>query len=307
MVIGTLLKQVIFNLAAGGITKIISAGIKSVRANSRKQHEESQYLELLANILESGEDRDDRTGVGVRGIFSSSMQFNLEGQFPLLTTKKLHFKSIVHELLWFLRGETNTKYLNEHGVTIWDEWADANGELGPIYGAQWRKWGTAQGKNIDQLSRLISDLRENPFSRRHLLNTWNVGELDKMALPPCHILAQFYVSKRGGLSCQFYQRSVDVFLGLPFNIASYALLTYIIASMVGLFPEKIYFMGGDVHLYNNHFEQARQQLQRQPHPFPSLYIKPSFINVKEMEKLAYSDFLLENYTAHPSLRAPIAV
>ena len=269
-------------------------------------HEELGYLNLLTNVLENGEERNDRTGVGTYSIFSANLEFDLQKHFPLLTTKKLHFKSIAHELLWFLRGDTNIKYLKENGVRIWDKWADAEGNLGPIYGAQWRNWKGRKG-NIDQIANLMSSLKQDPFSRRHIISAWNPSELSAMALPPCHILAQFYRSKAGGLSCQFYQRSVDLFLGLPFNIASYALLTYILAKACSLTPEKLHFVGGDLHIYKNHTEQVRNQLSRRPYPFPSLKIKSTPMQIQELEKLEYTDIELLGYTYHPSLPAPIAV
>ena len=269
-------------------------------------HEELQYLRLLAGVLENGEERDDRTGVGCCSIFSGGLVFDLRKSFPLLSTKKLHFKSIVHELFWFLRGDTNIKYLNKNGVRIWDEWADKDGNLGPVYGAQWRKWKTKEG-SIDQLAKLLDSLRQDPFGRRHILSAWNPGELDAMALPPCHILAQFYRTKAGGLSCQFYQRSVDLFLGLPFNIASYALLTYLLAKACSLFPEKLYFVGGDLHIYKNHTEQVKEQLRRRPFPFPSLKIKTTPKSVQDLEKMQYTDIELLGYESHPKLPAPIAI
>ncbi len=279
--------------------------------------EEEQYLSLLKRIIKDGEQRQDRTGVGTFSLFSASMSFSLKDSFPLLTTKKLHFKSIAHELLWFLRGDTNTQYLKENNVSIWDEWADEKGEVGPIYGFQWRRWPSQKGgaqkggainqidqiDHIDQIAQLLKSLQDNPFSRRHILSAWNVGEIANMALPPCHLLAQFYVSKMGGLSCQFYQRSVDAFLGLPFNIASYALLTYLLAKITNLFPEKLYFIGGDVHLYNNHIEQAKTQIERKPFLFPSLYLKSDL----SLEKLKFEDISLQNYKHHSSIKAPIAI
>ena len=225
--------------------------------------EEQQYLSLMRHILDRGEDRSDRTGVGTRGVFGTQMRFSLEHHFPLLTTKAVHFKSIVHELLWFLRGDSNTAYLKENGVTIWDEWADENGELGPVYGVQWRRWPGPNGP-VDQIQNLIDGLKNNAWSRRHILSAWNVGQIDEMALPPCHCFAQWHVSNDGRLSCQLYQRSVDVFLGLPFNIASYSLLNCMLAQVAGLRPGEFVFTGGDVHLYQNHLEQARQQLDRAP-------------------------------------------
>lgn len=267
-------------------------------------HPEHQYLELMGRILESGEDRGDRTGVGTRGVFGAQMRFDLKDSFPLLTTKSVHYKSIVYELLWFLRGETNVRYLQENGVTIWDEWADEHGELGPVYGAQWRQWRTAEGETIDQIAQLVNSLKNNPYSRRHILSAWNVGELANMALPPCHCFAQFYVSADGRLSCQLYQRSVDVFLGLPFNIASYALLTLMMAQATGLQPGEFLFAGGDVHIYQNHFEQVRTQLKRSPLPFPTVKLNPQ---IKRIDDFDYGDLELINYQKHPRIAAPIAV
>lgn len=273
-------------------------------ATARFQHEEYQYLDLLRSILDSGEDRGDRTGVGTRGVFGANMRFRLDATFPLLTTKAVHFKSIVYELLWFLRGDTNVRFLQENGVSIWNEWADANGELGPVYGAQWRKWRAASGETIDQIAGLVQSLRENPMSRRHILSAWNVGEISNMALPPCHCFVQFYVSTDGRLSCQLYQRSVDVFLGLPFNIASYALLTLMMAQVTGLRPGEFLFCGGDVHIYHNHFEQVRVQLEREPFPFPRLRLNPE---IKNIDDFTFADFELIDYQKHPRIAAPIAV
>ena len=282
------------------------AGVRSIsipKQPANPWHEEQQYLDLLKNLLEKGEERQDRTGTGTLSLFSAAMSFSLEKCFPLLTTKKLHFKSIVYELLWFLQGKTNIEYLKKNGVSIWDEWADERGELGPVYGAQWRRWRTPKGKTVDQIGLLIESIKKNPFSRRHILSSWNVGELEEMALPPCHLLAQFYVSRKRGLSCQFYQRSVDVFLGLPFNLGSYALLTYILAFLTGLFPEKLFFIGGDVHLYKNHLEQAQTQIDRKPFPFPSITLKTPF----SLDSLDYPNIILEDYQCHPGILAPIAV
>lgn len=261
------------------------------------------YLDLLRLILEKGVDRPDRTGVGTRSLFGYQMRFDLSQGFPLLTTKKLHFKSIAYELLWFLRGESNIRYLRDHGVTIWDEWADEHGELGPVYGVQWRSWPAADGRTIDQIARVIAAIRENPYSRRHIVSAWNVGEIEKMALPPCHVLFQFYVAE-GKLSCQLYQRSADVFLGVPFNIASYALLTMMVAQVCDLQPGEFIHTFGDVHLYHNHFEQARLQLQRRPFSLPRLRLNPA---VKDIFAFKFSDFSLEGYQAHPHIKAPVAV
>jgi len=262
-----------------------------------------QYLDLLAHVLENGVDRPDRTGVGTRGVFGYQMRFDLDDGFPALTTKKLHLKSIIHELLWFLKGDTNIAYLKEHGVSIWDEWADENGDLGPVYGAQWRSWPAPDGRSIDQIANLVRSLKENPNSRRHIVSAWNPAEVDEMALPPCHCLFQFHVAQ-GRLSCQLYQRSADIFLGVPFNIASYALLTMMLAQVTGLKPGDFIHTLGDAHLYSNHFDQAREQLTRQPKPLPQLWINPA---VTRLEDFRYEDFRLDNYLADPSIRAPIAV
>jgi thymidylate synthase len=261
------------------------------------------YLDLLQRILDHGTPKSDRTGTGTRSIFGHQMRFDLADGFPLITTKKLHLKSIIYELLWFLRGETNIAYLKEHGVSIWDEWADEQGELGPVYGYQWRSWPTADGRHIDQISDVIDRIRNTPDSRRLIVSAWNVGDLDQMALPPCHLLFQFYVAE-GRLSCQMYQRSADVFLGVPFNIASYALLTLMVAHVTRLAPGDFVHTLGDAHLYNNHLEQARMQLTRGPRPLPSLRINPA---VKSMFEFRYDDFRLENYQPHPHISAPVAV
>ena len=262
-----------------------------------------QYLDLLRHIRERGTRKDDRTGTGTLSVFGHQMRFDLSQGFPLLTTKKLHLKSIVYELLWFLRGDTNVRYLHDHGVSIWDEWADERGELGPIYGKQWRAWPGPDGKPIDQISRTIDLIRRNPDSRRIVVNAWNVGELEQMSLTPCHALFQFWVGD-GKLSCQLYQRSADVFLGVPFNIASYALLTHMFAQQCDLAVGDFVWTGGDCHLYLNHFEQADEQLQRTPLPLPRLAIKRKPPSIFEYE---FEDFQLLNYQAHPSIRAPIAV
>jgi thymidylate synthase len=262
-----------------------------------------QYLDLLSHVLENGSDRSDRTGTGTRGVFGYQMRFDLAEGFPVTTTKKLHLKSIIHELLWFLAGDTNIKYLNDHGVTIWDEWADENGDLGPVYGKQWRSWPARDGGEIDQIANLLNQLRTNPHSRRLIVSAWNPAEVDAMALPPCHCLFQFYVSD-GKLSCQLYQRSGDIFLGVPFNIASYALLTLMVAQVVGLKPGDFVHTLGDAHLYSNHFEQAREQLRRTPKPLPTMWINPE---VKDLFAFRYEDFRLENYVADATIRAPIAV
>jgi thymidylate synthase len=262
-----------------------------------------QYLDLLRHIRERGARKADRTGTGTLSVFGHQMRFDLAQGFPLLTTKKLHLKSIVHELLWFLRGDTNVAYLREHGVTIWDEWADERGELGPIYGRQWRAWPGPDGRPIDQISRTIDLIRRNPDSRRIVVNAWNVGELEQMALTPCHALFQFWVGD-GKLSCQLYQRSADVFLGVPFNIASYALLTHMFAQQCELTAGDFIWTGGDCHLYLNHLEQADEQLKRTPMPLPRLAIKRKPPSIFEYQ---FEDFQLLNYQAHPSIKAPIAV
>ena len=262
-----------------------------------------QYLELLRHVRDNGTQKEDRTGTGTSSVFGYQMRFNLEDGFPLLTTKKLHTKSIIHELLWFLKGDTNIQYLKENGVGIWDAWADANGNLGPVYGHQWRSWSTADGKTIDQISEVIKMIKTNPDSRRLIVSAWNVGELSKMALPPCHALFQFYVAN-GKLSCQLYQRSADVFLGVPFNIASYALLTMMIAQVCDMEPGEFVHSFGDVHLYNNHFEQANLQLSRTPFPLPQMKINAA---VKDIFDFKFEDFELMNYESHPAIKAPVAV
>jgi thymidylate synthase len=262
-----------------------------------------QYLDLLRHIRERGTEKPDRTGTGTKSVFGHQMRFDLAQGFPLLTTKKLHLKSIVYELLWFLKGDTNVQYLHDHGVSIWDEWADDQGELGPVYGKQWRAWPGPDGRPIDQISRTIDLIRRNPDSRRIVVNAWNVGELEQMALTPCHALFQFWVGD-GKLSCQLYQRSADVFLGVPFNIASYALLTHMFAQQCDLAAGDFIWTGGDCHLYLNHLEQADEQLQRTPLPLPRLAIKRKPPSIFEYE---FEDFQLLNYQAHPSIKAPIAV
>lgn len=262
-----------------------------------------QYLNLVKHILEKGTDKADRTGTGTRSIFGYQMRFDLQEGFPMVTTKKLHLRSIIHELLWFLKGETNIQYLKENGVGIWDEWADANGELGPVYGKQWRSWTGADGKLHDQITDLIAQIKSNPDSRRLIVSAWNVGELSQMALMPCHTIFQFYVAN-GKLSCQLYQRSADVFLGVPFNIASYALLTMMVAQVCGLQPGDFVHSFGDVHLYNNHFEQAQLQLSRTPFPLPTMKINPS---VNDIFGFRFEDFVLEGYQSHPGIKAPVAV
>jgi len=262
-----------------------------------------QYLDLVQHILLHGTERKDRTGTGTLSVFGHQMRFDLRQNFPLLTTKKLHLKSIIYELLWFLAGDTNTRYLEEHDVHIWDAWADDDGELGPVYGAQWRSWQSGDGEIIDQLSILIHNIRHNPYSRRLLVSAWNVGQLEKMALPPCHVLFQFYVAD-GKLSCQLYQRSADVFLGVPFNIASYALLTRMIAHVTDLEPGEFIHTLGDAHLYLDHLEQARLQLQRTPYPMPAIHLNR---DVKSIYNFQYHDFELSNYQSHPHIKAKLSV
>jgi thymidylate synthase len=261
------------------------------------------YLELLRHILDRGVRKSDRTGTGTLSVFGHQMRFDLSEGFPLLTTKKLHLRSIVHELLWFLAGDTNVRYLHEHGVTIWDEWADAEGNLGPIYGAQWRSWPAPRGGSIDQLADVVEQIRKDPDSRRHLVSAWNVADLDAMAIPPCHALFQFWVAE-GRLSCQLYQRSADVFLGVPFNIASYALLTTMVAQVCDLAPGDFVHTLGDAHLYLNHLEQARLQLTREPRPLPRMALNPER---RSLFDFAYEDFTLSGYDPHPAIKAPIAV
>jgi thymidylate synthase len=272
------------------------------------------YLELLKHVLENGTDKSDRTGTGVRSIFGYQMRFNLNDGFPLLTTKKLHVKSIIHELLWFLKGDTNISYLKENGVSIWDEWADADGNLGPVYGYQWRSWPAGNGEKIDQISNLIKELKTNPYSRRLIVSAWNVADIDRMKLPPCHVLFQFYVTPpsaeqqqkgiKGNLSCQLYQRSADLFLGVPFNIASYSLLVMMVAQVCDFQPYEFIHTFGDVHIYSNHFEQARLQLSRNPLPLPQMKLNPE---VKDIFGFRYEDFELINYQCHPAIKAPVAV
>ncbi len=262
----------------------------------------NQYLKLLDHVLQNGVNKDDRTGTGTISVFGYQMRFDLSEGFPLVTTKKLHLRSIIHELLWFLQGDTNIRYLKENGVSIWDEWADAEGNLGPVYGAQWRSW-PHNGKNIDQISELIRQIKTNPDSRRLLISAWNVGQLPEMALAPCHVLFQFYVAK-GKLSCQLYQRSADIFLGVPFNIASYALLTLMVAQVCDLKPGEFIHSFGDAHLYLNHLDQARLQLTRKPGPLPHMKINP---DKKDIFTFEYSDFELTGYEPHPHIKAPVAV
>ena len=262
-----------------------------------------QYLDLLRHIRENGVYKSDRTGVGTQSVFGYQMRFNLEDGFPLLTTKKVHLRSIIHELLWFIAGDTNIKYLHDNKVSIWDEWADENGDLGPVYGHQWRSWPTPDGGHIDQLKNVVESLKHNPDSRRHIISAWNVAEVDRMALPPCHTLFQFYVAE-GRLSCQLYQRSADTFLGVPFNIASYALLTMMMAQVCGYTPGDFVHTFGDVHIYRNHFDQVAEQLGRMPRPLPTMKINP---DVKDIFDFKYEDFTLEGYDPWPAIKAPVAV
>ena len=262
-----------------------------------------QYLDLMNDIVENGSKKTDRTGTGTLSVFGRQLRFNLSQGFPMVTTKKLHLRSIIFELLWFLKGETNIKYLKDNGVSIWDEWADENGELGPVYGSQWRSWPTPDGRRIDQITQVLNQIKAKPDSRRHIVSAWNPAEVDKMALPPCHALFQFYVAD-GKLSCQLYQRSADYFLGVPFNIASYALLTCMFAQQCDLEPGEFVWTGGDVHLYTNHMDQAKMQLARVPYPMPSLHIKRKPASIFEYE---FEDFEILNYQSHPGIKAPIAV
>jgi thymidylate synthase len=262
-----------------------------------------QYLDLMQHILDNGVRKEDRTGVGTLSVFGYQMRFDLSAGFPAVTTKKLHLRSIIHELLWFLQGNTNIQYLHDNGVTIWDEWADENGDLGPVYGHQWRSWPADNGRSIDQISQLINSLSQKPDSRRHIVSAWNVADVENMALPPCHLLYQFYVAK-GKLSCQLYQRSADVFLGVPFNIASYALLTMMIAQVTGLEPGDFVHTLGDAHLYLNHLEQTALQLSRDPYSLPHMQLNPDVTSIFDFQ---YEDFKLINYQSHPTIKAPIAV
>jgi thymidylate synthase len=262
-----------------------------------------QYLDLLDHVMKNGTAKSDRTGTGTISVFGYQMRFDLQKGFPMVTTKKLHIKSIVHELLWFIAGDTNIKYLNDNGVKIWDEWADKNGNLGPVYGYQWRSWPSADGKTIDQLSQVISSIKNNPDSRRHIVSAWNVGEIEKMAIPPCHVLFQFYVSDNK-LSCQLYQRSADIFIGVPFNIASYALLTHMIAHVTGLQPGEFIHTFGDAHIYLNHIEQVKLQLSREPYQLPEIKINPA---VTDIYKFRFQDFELAGYQAHPHIKGEVSV
>jgi thymidylate synthase len=262
-----------------------------------------QYLDLLDHVLKTGVNKSDRTGTGTISVFGYQSRYDLAEGFPVLTTKKLHLKSIIHELLWFLTGDTNVKYLQDNGVRIWNEWADENGELGPVYGYQWRSWPTPDGQHIDQITQVVNSIKNNPDSRRHLISAWNVGQIDQMKLPPCHILVQFYVAN-GKLSCQLYQRSADIFLGVPFNIASYALLTLMMAQVCGLQPGEFVHTLGDAHIYLNHMEQVKLQLSREPYPLPQMRINP---NVKSIFDFKYEDFELIGYQAHPHIPGTVAV
>lgn len=269
-----------------------------------------QYHDLLRHVMENGTTKSDRTGTGTKSVFGYQMRFDLSEGFPVVTTKKLHLRSIIHELLWFLKGESNIKYLKENGVSIWDEWADEDGNLGPVYGVQWRSWPTADGRHIDQIERLIDGIKNNPDSRRHIVNAWNVAEVENMALPPCHTMFQFYVApstgsgQAGKLSCQLYQRSADIFLGVPFNIASYALLTMMVAQVCNLEPGEFIHTFGDAHIYSNHFDQVELQLSREFRPLPEMKINPEITNIFDFK---YDDFELVNYDPHPGIKAPIAV
>lgn len=262
-----------------------------------------QYLDLMQHVLDNGTQKHDRTGTGTISVFGYQMRFNLQDGFPLVTTKKLHLRSIIHELIWFLKGETNIAYLKENGVSIWDEWADENGNLGPVYGSQWRSWPTADGRHIDQIKQVIDQIKNNPDSRRLIVSAWNVGEIENMALPPCHAFFQFYVAD-GKLSCQLYQRSADIFLGVPFNIASYALLTMMIAQVCGLQVGDFVHTLGDAHLYNNHLKQTRLQLSREPRPLPTMKLNPQITDIFDFK---FEDFTLENYDPHPHIKAPVAI
>ena len=264
-----------------------------------------QYLDLMSHVMENGSLKPDRTGTGTKTIFGYQMRFNLEDGFPCVTTKKLHLKSIIHELLWFLKGDTNIKYLKDNGVKIWDEWADENGDLGHVYGYQWRSWPTPDGKHIDQIQQIISQLKENPNSRRIIVSAWNVGEIENMALPPCHVMSQFYISNQS-ISCHMYQRSADMFLGVPFNIASYALLLSIFAEILGLKPKRFIHSFGDAHIYKNSIEQVKEQISRTPRSLPKLIV-PELNSIDDLKKYSIDDFILEDYDPHPQIKAEMAV
>jgi thymidylate synthase len=274
-----------------------------LKSGRKRASRMKQYLELLDHVMKNGTEKHDRTGTGTISVFGYQMRFDLEEGFPLLTSKKLHVKSIIHELLWFIAGDTNIKYLNDNGVKIWNEWADKDGNLGPVYGYQWRSWPAPDGRKIDQLTNVIGSIKENPDSRRHIISAWNVGEIDRMALPPCHLLFQFYVAG-GKLSCQLYQRSCDIFIGVPFNIASYALLTLMMARTTDLQPGEFIHTLGDAHIYLNHVEQVKLQLTREPYKLPQLTINPE---VKDIFKFRFEDFTLTNYVAHPHIKGDISV
>ncbi len=273
------------------------------RIGQSKECQMRPYLDLMDHVLKNGKEKADRTGTGTISVFGYQSRYDLNAGFPLVTTKKVHLRSIIHELLWFIKGETNTKYLKEHGVSIWDEWADENGDLGPVYGAQWRRWKNAKGETVDQLTQLVDGLKHNPDSRRHIISAWNVGELSNMALPPCHCFVQFYVQE-GKLSCQLYQRSADIFLGVPFNIASYSLFTMMLAQVCDLKLGEFIHTFGDAHLYLNHLEQANLQLDRSPYTLPDMLINPDIKNIFDFK---YEDFVLQQYNSHPRIRAEVAI
>ena len=292
----------VFNAAIRPHIIPMTTAVLDAPHNAAADHPERQYLNLLADILANGVQRGDRTGTGTLGVFGRQIRFDLAKGFPVLTTKKLHLRSIIIELLWFLKGDTNIAYLKDNGVRIWDEWADENGDLGPVYGKQWRSWATPDGRSIDQIVALVENLKTNPSSRRHIVTAWNPADVDDMALPPCHCLFQFFVAD-GKLSCQLYQRSADVFLGVPFNIASYALLTLMVAKVVGLEPGEFVHTFGDAHLYLNHLDQAREQLAREPFDFPTMAIADK----RDLFGFEYEDFTLESYQAHPHIKAEVSV
>ncbi len=279
------------------------APVQNTISEQNNTHDEYQYLDMIKHVLENGTDKGDRTGTGTRSVFGYQMRFDLSKGFPMLTTKKLHLKSIIHELLWFLQGDTNIRYLKENGVRIWDEWADENGDLGPVYGKQWRSWDVGNGETIDQITQLIDQIKTNPNSRRLLVSAWNIADVQDMALPPCHCLFQFYVAD-GKLSCQLYQRSADIFLGVPFNIASYALLTYMIAQVCDLEVGDFIHSFGDAHIYDNHMEQVKTQIMREPFPFPTLKINPE---IKDIFGFTFDDFEIADYQAHPHIKGKVAV